>query len=118
MTGDPSFGFGWVVIELPSLRHHSAAVLPTRDTRGGHPRRSSRRSGHAEGFADQAVLILTLFAMLLTSLYSALYGMLVSEDNALLLGSLLVFAMLVAVMTLTRKLDWYSLRPQRPDGAA
>jgi len=39
----------------------------------------------------------------------ALYGLLISEDDALLLGSLLVFALLAAVMTITRKLDWYSL---------
>lgn len=53
------------------------------------------------------------FAALLASLYAALYALLVSEDNALLLGSLLVFALLAAAMTLTRRLDWYSLNPQR-----
>ena len=46
---------------------------------------------------------------MLTALYSALYGLLVSEDNALLLGSLLVFAMLAAAMVMTRKIDWYAL---------
>ena len=49
------------------------------------------------------------FASLLTALYAALYGLLVSEQNALLLGSLLLFAVLAAVMGLTRKLDWRQL---------
>ena len=43
------------------------------------------------------------------SMYSALYFMLRSEDNALLIGSVLVFALLAAVMFATRKLDWASL---------
>ena len=49
------------------------------------------------------------FATLLTVLYGALYGLLVSEDNALLMGSLLLFGVLAAVMGLTRKVDWYGL---------
>ena len=47
------------------------------------------------------------FATMLTALYSALYGLLVSEDNALLLGSLLVFGAVATAMILTRKIDWY-----------
>ena len=50
----------------------------------------------------RSVLFTALFAML----YGALYVLLRSEDHALLLGSLLVFGMLAAVMALTRKLDW------------
>jgi inner membrane protein len=42
-------------------------------------------------------------------LYGALYGLLVSENNALLLGSLLIFGMLAALMLATRKVDWYAL---------
>jgi inner membrane protein len=49
------------------------------------------------------------FAVMLTALYGALYGLLISEDNALLLGSLLVFALIATAMVLTRKLDWYGL---------
>ncbi|MFP5390042.1 MAG: cell envelope integrity protein CreD [Gammaproteobacteria bacterium] len=45
----------------------------------------------------------------LTLLYSALYGILISEDNALVLGSLLLFAVLAAVMVATRKVDWYAI---------
>jgi inner membrane protein len=53
------------------------------------------------------------FSVLLTGLYGALYGLLVSEDNALLLGSILVFALVAAAMTITRKLDWYALAPRK-----
>ncbi len=42
-------------------------------------------------------------------LYAALYGLVVSEQNALLLGSLLLFAMVAALMIATRKVDWYAL---------
>jgi len=49
------------------------------------------------------------FASMLTLLYGALYGLLASEDNALLMGSLLLFAILAAIMWITRKIDWYAL---------
>lgn len=39
-------------------------------------------------------------------LYTLLYGILGSEDYALLMGSLLVFALLALVMVLTRKVNW------------
>lgn len=47
-------------------------------------------------------------------LYGALYVLLSREQTALVIGALLLFAVLATVMTLTRKLDWYSLgsRPQ------
>ncbi|MGO4331317.1 cell envelope integrity protein CreD [Cupriavidus sp. M-11] len=48
------------------------------------------------------------FAVLLTVLYGALYGLLLSEDNALMLGSLLLFVILAAIMVLTRRIDWYA----------
>ena len=48
-----------------------------------------------------------LFATMLTALYGALYSLLVSEDNALLMGSLLLFGILAAVMGITRRIDWY-----------
>ena len=47
------------------------------------------------------------FGAILTTLYAAIYGLLVSEDNALLLGSLLLFGLLALVMIATRKIDWY-----------
>jgi inner membrane protein len=47
------------------------------------------------------------FGAMLTMLYSAIYGLLISEDNALVLGSLMLFCLLAAVMFVTRKVDWY-----------
>lgn len=55
-----------------------------------------------------------LFAAMLIALYSALYGLLISEDNALLLGSLLVFGVLAVTMLVTRRLDWYALGAKAP----
>jgi inner membrane protein len=52
------------------------------------------------------------FGALFASLYGSLYVLLRSEDHALLLGSLLVFAALAAVMLLTRRLDWSALSRQ------
>lgn len=42
-------------------------------------------------------------------LYAVLYGVLQSEDNALLMGTLVMFTALAAVMVLTRRMDWYRL---------
>lgn len=42
-------------------------------------------------------------------LYAVLYGVLQSEDNALLMGSVLMFTALASVMVLTRRMDWYGL---------
>lgn len=50
-----------------------------------------------------------VFGAALTLLYSTLYGLLCSENNALMLGALLLFAVLAAVMTVTRNVDWYRL---------
>ena len=47
------------------------------------------------------------FGTMLTALYASVYGLLISEDNALILGSLLLFAVLAIVMVVTRKVDWY-----------
>ena len=58
------------------------------------------------------------FATMLTALYSALYGLLISEDNALLLGSLLVFGVIAAAMALTRKVDWYRVGKSAPESGA
>lgn len=49
------------------------------------------------------------FAAALGLLYAALYGLLVSEDNALVLGAGLLFVILAGIMVATRKLDWYQL---------
>lgn len=49
------------------------------------------------------------FAAGLGLLYAALYGLLVSEDNALVLGAGLLFAILAAIMLVTRRVDWYQV---------
>ncbi|QYF94832.1 cell envelope integrity protein CreD [Massilia sp. PAMC28688] len=54
------------------------------------------------------------FGGALTLLYGALYGLLISENNALVMGSLLLFAMLAAVMIATRKVDWYQITRAAP----
>ena len=48
------------------------------------------------------------FSAILAALYAALYGLLISEDHALLLGALLAFGLLAAAMILTRRVDWYA----------
>jgi inner membrane protein len=53
----------------------------------------------------------------LAGLYAMLYVILQLEDKALLMGSLLLFAVLAAIMLSTRSLDWYNLGSDgRPDG--
>lgn len=42
-------------------------------------------------------------------LYALLYGILSSEDNSLLMGSLLIFGVLSLVMIVTRRIDWYAI---------
>lgn len=54
------------------------------------------------------------FSAMLATLYAALYGLLVSEDNALVLGAGLLFVILAALMVVTRKVDWYQLSALRP----
>jgi len=60
------------------------------------------------------------FGAYVAVLYGALYGLLASESNALLLGALLIFGMLALLMIATRKVDWYALSgglPQEPEEA-
>lgn len=52
------------------------------------------------------------FAATLSSLYGILYCILDSEDNAFLMGTVLLFTVLAAVMAATRKIDWYELTAQ------
>ena len=65
------------------------------------------------GFYLSAVLRSTArglgFAAMLATLYATLYGLLLSEDNALVLGAGLLFVILAAIMVATRKVDWYAL---------
>jgi inner membrane protein len=52
------------------------------------------------------------FGAMLTLLYGTLYGLLISEDNALMLGSLMLFVILAVIMVVTRKIDWYKANAQ------
>ena len=60
------------------------------------------------------------FGVLLAALYGALLMLLKSEDHALLLGSLMVFALLALAMLGTRKVDWHAIsmrmRAAAPEG--
>ncbi len=49
------------------------------------------------------------FGTALSLLYGVLFGLLQSENNALVMGSLLLFGVLAAIMLVTRKVDWYQL---------
>lgn len=58
------------------------------------------------------------FAIALGLLYAVLYGLLLSEQNALVLGSGLLFLVLAAVMVATRRIDWYQLSRSRAGAAS
>jgi inner membrane protein len=49
------------------------------------------------------------FAAMIATLYAALYGLLISEDNSMVMGAGLLFVILAAIMIVTRKVDWYAL---------
>jgi inner membrane protein len=53
----------------------------------------------------------------LAGLYAMLYVILQLEDKALLMGSLLLFAALAAIMLGTRRFDWYGLGDEKMDTA-
>jgi inner membrane protein len=53
-----------------------------------------------------------LFGAGIGGLYGTLYVLLQLEQNSLVLGSLLLFAVLACVMVVTRKIDWYALLVQ------
>ncbi|WAC74180.1 cell envelope integrity protein CreD [Roseateles sp. SL47] len=50
------------------------------------------------------------FGALIALLYGALYVVLIQEQAALLIGALLLFGVLVVVMVVTRRIDWYALQ--------
>jgi inner membrane protein len=49
------------------------------------------------------------FGLGIALLYGLLYALLQMEQNALMLGSVMLFAALAAVMLLTRRIDWYAM---------
>ncbi len=50
-----------------------------------------------------------LFAAGIAGLYGALYLLLQMEQTSLVIGSLMLFVVLAAVMVMTRRVDWYAL---------
>jgi inner membrane protein len=50
--------------------------------------------------------------------YALLYALVLSEDYALLLGALVLFAALAAVMLITRRVDWYGRSAAEPRSEA
>ena len=63
------------------------------------------------GIYLSAILKSIMRSAVFTGAFAVLYGMLylilLSEDNALLMGSLLIFGTLALVMVVTRHVDWY-----------
>jgi inner membrane protein len=53
-----------------------------------------------------------VFGSGIATMFGALYVLLQLEQGSLVLGSVLLFAVLAAVMAVTRKLDWYALLEQ------
>jgi inner membrane protein len=49
------------------------------------------------------------FGAAIAALYGALYALLQLEQTALLLGSIMLFGVLAALMVATRRIDWYGL---------
>jgi inner membrane protein len=45
----------------------------------------------------------------MSGVYALLYALVLSEDYALLLGAIVLFVALAAVMLVTRRIDWYRL---------
>jgi inner membrane protein len=84
---------------LPFLTAYLVAALASVALLGAYLVHALRSAARGLGFAGAIAV-----------LYGLLYGLLASEDNALLLGSVLLFLALGAVMMATRKLDWYGLQ--------
>jgi len=58
-----------------------------------------------------------VFGAGVAALYGVLYALLQLEQTALLLGSVLLFGVLAALMVATRRIDWYALMARmRADG--
>lgn len=55
--------------------------------------------------------------VLIGLVYALLYGLISSEDYALLMGAFALFIALAAVMLLTRRVDWYALGARGSDAA-
>ena len=96
-------GLGGLVLALFERRHYAAACIAL----------LTHYLRHVLGGWRPALGI----SGLLVALYGVLYGILQSEDNALVMGSLLLFGVLAAVMVTTRKIDWYNVMGSGPAAA-
>lgn len=65
--------------------------------------------GFYVSYVLQSITRSLIFSGLLASLYGLLFSLLSAEDYALLMGSIMLFALLGVFMVLTRRLDWYSV---------
>ena len=61
------------------------------------------------GYVMRSALMGIAFGAALGALFGVLYMLLRAEDYALLAGSILLFALLAALMLLTRRVNWYEL---------
>ena len=61
----------------------------------------------------KGVMAASIFCAVLTAVYAILYVIIQAEDFALLMGAMLVFVLLSALMLMTRKMDWYALHVER-----
>lgn len=60
-------------------------------------------------FVLRSLLRGAIFGAMLAALYGALFILLRSEEHALVLGSVLLFSVLAAIMISTRHVDWYTI---------
>jgi inner membrane protein len=67
--------------------------------------------------AMRARLAGLMAAAAIAGVYGALYVLVLSEDYALLLGALLLFAILAAILLVTRRLDWHRMTAEMPSAS-
>ena len=96
--------FAEVIGFTPAYLIASAAIIGLITAYSAAVLKSWRRAGYIAG--------------LLTALYATLYILLSLEAYSLLIGSLMLFAALAAVMYVTRNLDWGGRRGNDPAGPA
>jgi len=96
--------FAEVIGFTPAYLIASAAIIGLITAYSAAVLKSWRRAGYIAG--------------LLTALYATLYILLSLEAYSLLIGSLMLFAALAAVMYVTRNLDWGGRRGDDPAGPA
>ena len=57
----------------------------------------------------RSIRVSVFFTGIIALLYAVLYVIICLENTALLMGSGLLFISLAILMTITRKIDWYSI---------